>query len=242
MPGSVIIDYLPESVKRYRSGWAVVAIDVIRATTTAITAAASGRRCYPCPNIEAAQVVAQTLDDPILAGELGGDLPAGFEVQNSPAEFASRTDIYRPVVLVSSSGTKVIAEATECETNYLACFRCTSALARHLKQNHERVALIGAGTKDEFREEDQICCAWIAAALIDAGYSAGTSLTDQVTTRWGRARASACLCSRSVDFLRRSEQVRDLDFVLAHIDDLDQVFQMRNGEVRVIREAACAPA
>ena len=28
-----------------------------------------------------------------------------------------------------------------------------------------RVAVIGAGSKGEFREEDQICCAWIAAGL-----------------------------------------------------------------------------
>ena len=49
MPKSVVIDYLPESARRYRSGWAIVAVDVIRATTTAITAAATGRRCFPAP-------------------------------------------------------------------------------------------------------------------------------------------------------------------------------------------------
>ena len=49
MKTSVIIDYLQDSVWRYKQGWAVVAVDVIRATTTAVTAAASGRRCYPAP-------------------------------------------------------------------------------------------------------------------------------------------------------------------------------------------------
>ena len=38
MPKSVAIDFLAESVSRYRSGWAVVVVDVIRATTTAVTA------------------------------------------------------------------------------------------------------------------------------------------------------------------------------------------------------------
>ena len=41
MQKSVVIDYLPECVCRYRSEWAIVAVDVIRATTTAITAAAT---------------------------------------------------------------------------------------------------------------------------------------------------------------------------------------------------------
>lgn len=43
----VAIDYLAESVTKYRAGWAIVAVDVIRATTTAITAAANGWRCFP---------------------------------------------------------------------------------------------------------------------------------------------------------------------------------------------------
>jgi 2-phosphosulfolactate phosphatase len=218
-------------------GWAVVAVDVIRATSTAITAAASGRKCFPTPTIDAALALAQTLDDPLLAGEFGGDMPAGFEANNSPAEFARRTDIHRPAVLVSSSGTKVIHEAAGCDAAYLGCFRCHSALAGYLAGHHARVALIGAGTKGEFREEDQMCCAWIAVALLRLGYEPGSALTAEVVERWGHAPPRACLCSRSVDFLKRTGQVRDLDFILAHIDDLNQVFEVRNREVRPIHAA-----
>jgi 2-phosphosulfolactate phosphatase len=234
MQRSVTIDCLPESVSRYRAGWAVVAIDVIRATTTAITAAASGRRCFPVPSVEAALAVAGTLTDPVLAGEFGGTMPLGFEANNSPAEFAARMDVHRPAVLVSSSGTKVICEAANCEATYLACLRCHTALVGHLARRHPRVALIGAGTKGEFREEDQMCCAWIAAALIELGYEAGSSLTIDVVRRWRNAPAEACLCSRSVAFLQRTGQVHDLDFILSHIDDLDQVFEVRGGEVMQI--------
>jgi 2-phosphosulfolactate phosphatase len=52
-----------------------------------------------------------------------------------------------------------------------------------------------------------------------------------VEERWRSAPAEACLCSRSVDFLKRTGQLGDLDFILAHVDDLDQVFGMRAGEV-----------
>src|SRR5215468_8751309 len=164
MKKSVVIDYLPESVCRYRSEWAIVAVDVIRATTTAITAAATGRRCFPAPTIEAAMELAQCLNNPLLAGESAGEMPAAFEMDNSPAQLIGRTDTHRPLVLVSSSGTKVIHEAAGSEATYLACFRSHSALTGFLVRRHARVALIGAGSKGEFREEDQICCAWIAAA------------------------------------------------------------------------------
>ena len=61
MSNSVVIDYLPESAKHYRDGYAIVAIDVIRATTTAATAAALGRRVYPIPSLEAALPLAARL-------------------------------------------------------------------------------------------------------------------------------------------------------------------------------------
>ena len=166
MHKTVVIDYLPESASRYRTGWAIVAVDVIRATTTAITAAAAGWRCFPVPTIEAALAFAKRFDDPLLAGESGGRIPAGFEIDNSPSSLVGRSDTHRPLVLVSSSGTKVIHEATGCEALYLSCFRSYSVMADYLAERHPRVAIIGAGSLGEFREEDQACCAWIAAGLL----------------------------------------------------------------------------
>jgi 2-phosphosulfolactate phosphatase len=234
MEKCVVIDCHAESARRYRQGWAIVVIDVIRATTTAITAAATGRRCFPAPSVEAALAIAARLPDALLAGELGGDVPASFEMDNSPALLAGRTDTHRPLVLVSSSGTRVIHEAAGCDAVYLASFRSYSVLAAHLARRHDRVAVIGAGSKGEFREEDQICCAWIAAALLSRGYAAGSTATSEITGRWGDAPADACLCSRSVEFLRRTGQQRDLDFILAHVDDLGQVFAVRAGEVETV--------
>jgi 2-phosphosulfolactate phosphatase len=233
---SVVIDYLPESVRRYRPDWAVVAVDVIRATTTAITSVAAGRRCFPVPTVEAALTLAQRFNNPLLAGESSGKMPAAFEMDNSPSQIFNRTDTHRPLVLVSSSGTKVIHEAAGCEAVYLGCFRSHSVLTGYLAKRHPRVAVIGAGSKGEFREEDQICCAWIAAGLIRHGYLPETPQTSAVVDRWRDAPPNACLCSHSVDFLRRTGQLRDLDFILTHIDDLRAVFAVRDGEVNMLRE------
>jgi len=236
MKKSVVIDYLPGSVWRYRTGWAIVAVDVIRATTTAVTAAASGRRCFPVPTIEAAQMLAQELPNPLLAGESSGEMPVGFEMDNSPAQLARRTDTHRPLVLVSSSGTKLIHKAAGCDAIYLACFRNHSVLAIYLAEHHSNVAIIGAGSQGEFREEDQICCAWIAASLMQKRYLPENPFTATVASRWQYAPPKACLCSRSVDFLMRTGRLRDLDFILGHVDDVRSVFAVRDGEVCVIPE------
>ena len=59
-PGPVVaIDFLPESALAYTDGWAVVAIDLMRATTTAVTIAHSGRRCLPVASPEAAHELAE---------------------------------------------------------------------------------------------------------------------------------------------------------------------------------------
>jgi len=240
MKKSVVIDCLPESVRRYRAGWAIVAVDVIRATTTAITSVATGRRCFPTPTIEAALTLAQKFKDPVLAGESSGTIPAGFEMDNSPAQLSGRTDTHRPLVLVSSSGTRVIHEAAACEAVYLSCFRNYSVLASYLSERHPRVAVIGAGSKGEFREEDQLCCAWIAAGLISKGYLPEDPRTASLVDRWQDAPPSACLGSHSVDFLKRTGRINDLNFILTHIDDLQAVFAVKNGEVKMISERQLA--
>jgi 2-phosphosulfolactate phosphatase len=233
---TVVIDYSPESARRYRLGWAIVVVDVIRATTTAITAAAAGWRCFPAPTIAAALELARQFEDPLLAGESGGNIPPGFEIDNSPAAIAVRTDRHRPLVLVSSSGTKVIYEATGCNEVYVSCFRNYSALAQYLAEHHDRVAVIGAGSLGEFREEDQACCAWVAAGLRDRGYAAYDQATTTLIDRWFRERPRSCLGSRSVAFLERTGRVRDLEFIFNHIDDLPAVFTVRDGQIRMILE------
>src|SRR5215469_18484930 len=156
MRKTVVIDCFPESVKSYRDGYAIVAVDIIRATTTAVTAVAHGRKCYPVPSLEAAVPLAAKLTNPLLVGELGGSMPYGFDLNNSPAALEARTDIHRPMILLTTSGTKVICGAQEWQAVYVACLRNYSAQIAYLATHHSMVAVIGAGSRGQFREEDQL--------------------------------------------------------------------------------------
>lgn len=231
MKPRVVIDCFPSSVAKYKTGYAVVAIDVIRATTTAITAVVSGRRCYPVVTVADALKLKNKLGNCLLAGELGGDMPAGFDLNNSPVELAEPKAVFRPVILLSSSGTQLMCLSSECDSAYVACFRNYKAVANSLLAEPRDVAVIGAGSRNEFREEDQICCAWIAEELVKAGFEAQNRFTNEVIERWSGAPAEACLEGNSARFLRRSGQLRDLEFVLKHINDVDCSFVMSGGEV-----------
>jgi 2-phosphosulfolactate phosphatase len=231
VPGIVAIDCFPESAQNYRNGYALVAIDVIRATTTAVTAVARGRRCFPVPSIEAAVPLAARLTNPLLVGELGGNMPFGFHVNNSPAELHDRPDLRRPMILLSTSGTRLIWAGAESQAVYVACLRNYSAQAAYLAAHHQAVAIIGAGARGDFREEDQLGCAWIAQQLLDAGFEPLNDATAALVERWRGQPVERVGTGASGDYLRLSGQERDLEFILNHVDDVNQVFRFQRGEI-----------
>lgn len=235
MTRTVAIDCFPESVRNH-TDCAIVAVDVIRATTTAITAVALGRRCHPAATLDEATVLESRLrtEDPLLAGELGGSTPYGFEMTNTPAGLAERDDTHRPLILLSTGGTAVIGESVHCQGSFVACLRNIRAQSEYLAGRHDRIACIGAGTRGEFREEDQLCCAWIAERLVRSGYRPADEQTQRIIERWSGAQADAFLMSKSVDYLRDTNQLNDLDFILAHVDDLSASFELRDGQIVMI--------
>ena len=218
---TVAICCFADGLHEYSDDRALVAVDVIRATTTAVTAISMGRECHVVPTLRAAFDTASRLPNALLTGEVGGEMPAGFELTNSPAQLAARADVSRPLVLLSSTGTRLMCGIGHSDSAYLACFRNYRATIDHLANNHDAVTLIGAGTQGDFREEDQMCCAWIADGLIQSGFTADDDMTLRLARRWRGAPRDAFLMSQSVAYLRRSGQLRDLDFILSHFDDVN---------------------
>jgi 2-phosphosulfolactate phosphatase len=231
---TVTIDCFHEHLAAPRAGEVIVAIDVIRASTTAITAAAIGKPLYPAGSIEAAVRLAADLDRPILAGELGGVQPYGFDLQNSPTQIAALDDSGRPIILLSTSGTRLMAEASQVALTFVASLRNASATAGHLAELSRDVRILGADSRGEFREEDQLCASRIARALTAAGYGCAGAATAHVLERFGEAPDDAFLEGKSAKYLRDTGQHRDLEFVLEHIDDLDRAFVLDGGKVHAV--------
>ena len=242
MTRTFTIDYLPEAAVRYVSDYAIVAIDVIRATTMAVTAVALGHQCYSVTSVEEAHALASELDNPILAGELKGVMPKSFHMNNSPAELVRRMEAARPLILLSSSGTQLLHTASSCPHVYVSCLRNCHAVSRYMAERHPRIALIGAGSRGEFREEDQLCCAWMGRYLMDAGYHPENDRTADIVEQWREEPVAACATGASGAYLQRSGQLDDLDFVLAHVNDLSTVFMLEGRELVAVRPSAQSSA
>lgn len=228
-----MIDCFPSNVARYADDHAIVAVDVFRATTMGVTAVALGRRCAVAADVDDAFLLRNRIGGALLAGEAGGEMPEGFDMNNSPAELALRRDVQRPLVMLSSSGTKLMLEASRSPHGaFISCFRNFTATARYLAGRVGRVAVIGAGSRNDFREEDQMGCAWVADLLVNAGYRPEDRKTTEIIERWRGVPATACETGKSVAYLRSSGQLDDFDFVTAHVDDLDIICAIDGNQVR----------
>ena len=55
-----------------------------------------------------------------------------------------------------------------------------------------------------------------------------------IVERWEKAPRDAWTVSKSVEYLRKTGQQRDIDFVREHINDLPAAFMLKHGEVVLI--------
>jgi 2-phosphosulfolactate phosphatase len=205
---------------------AIVVIDVIRAATTVITAAAAGHRIFPVCSPSAALRTAAGLAAPILAGEIDGIQPLGFDLHNSPSQTLMLASSSRPIVLLSSSGTRLMLEAVHHRPTYVCCLRNVTAQADHLAGLYCNVLIVGVDRHGEFREEDRLCAGRIAMRLLEHGYQVLDSPTQDMIAQFGAAPDHLIVRSRSACYLRETGQDEDLVFVLDHIDDLDFVLRV----------------
>lgn len=231
MNKKVAIDCLIESSKSYSKQDAAVVIDVIRSTTVATTIIETGRKCFFAPNVEEAVAIAKQLQNPLLMGEIGGNMPYGFDLRNSPVEIKGRKDTMRPVVLVSSSGIPLLSSLKTCESLYVACLRNWTATVDQIAPEYTNVDVLAAPTRGEFREEDKLCCAWIAAGLTKHGYEPADEKTKQLIEEWHDQPVDVCCKGNSAKYLRETGQENDLEFIINHTNDYNHALLVKQKEI-----------
>ena len=219
------------SSQQYHKETAVVVIDVIRSTTVIATALKVGRRCFFAPTVEEAVLLAKHLYKPLLVGEVGGNMPYGFDLKNSPVDIEKYPDKSRPIIIVSTSGIPLLYSLRDSSSVYVACLRNCTATVDFLKNHYENVKLFGAPTRGEFREEDKLCCSWIAAGLMKAGYTCEDRKTLQLVNNWKDKSVHVCAAGNSAKYLMETRQKKDLTFIIKHVNDYNSALTISCDEV-----------
>src|SRR5262245_53382135 len=165
---------VPDSV----AGASVLVIDVLRASTTIVSALAHGcRALVPVADVDEARRRARGYDGQptLLAGERRGETIPGFDLGNSPIEVGGPHIWGRTVLLTTSNGTRALLAARSAAAIGIAALVNLSAAAAWVERHGLPVALACAGERGTISLEDQVCAGLLAARL--AAGNSGRSLT-----------------------------------------------------------------
>lgn len=122
--------YLPAAEASSATG-AVVAIDVLRAFSTAAYAFGAGaRRIWLVDSVDEALTLKAARPGTLAMGEDGGHFVPGFDFPNSPARVASADLAGRDLVHRTSAGTRGVVAARAATRRWCASLVCASATAR----------------------------------------------------------------------------------------------------------------
>ena len=162
----------------YRTGAAeargvVIVIDVIRAFTVAAYACAGGaRRLWLVRSTDEAFALRQQEPRALLAGEIGGRLIPGFDLNNSPSLMAATNVQDRTIIQRTGAGTQGAASAINA-THLLICSlanaRATATYARKLAETTGGLVTLlpteGSSQHLPYVGEDTVCADYLEALL-----------------------------------------------------------------------------
>ncbi len=165
-----------------------VVFDVLRATSTMMTALANGAEKI-VPVSEIAQALAWRERDPsvLLAGERNGlriraqqTGSTDFDLGNSPREFVAETVHGKTIVITTTNGTRALRACAPARTTFIGSFLGLSALNQWIEAAPlSSVLLVCAGTFEEASYEDLLAagavCDWLWPRF-DGGHIADSAV------------------------------------------------------------------
>ncbi len=161
---------IAQLLRRDLGGTTCVVFDVLRATSTILTALFNGaRRIYPVTTIEEALALREThFPAALLCGERGGRRPDGFDLGNSPREYTADLVGGRDIITTTTNGTVALRACVGAAAVHAGAFLNLRALAAYLAvrtRETRNLLLVCAGTGERFALEDGLAAGALLALL-----------------------------------------------------------------------------
>lgn len=154
------------------AGGVVIIVDALRASATIVQALASGAPfVHPVLTVEDARAVAARPDRAgcLLGGERGGVRIEGFDLANSPREYARERVAGRGLVFTTTNGTAALLHARAAGRVLVGSFCNLSALCAAVVNDPRPVHVLCAGTRDEVSLDDCLPAGAMVERLVAAG-------------------------------------------------------------------------
>jgi len=190
---------LPALVTRDLRGSACVVFDILRATSTFVTALHHGAaQIIPVSEIPEAVTRRQTHPNYLLAGERDGvriraaqSGGTDFDFGNSPREFTPERVRGQTIVSTTTNGTRALSACAPAQLVLAASFLNLSATADYLRaQRPKEIVLICAGTGNDVADEDVLAAGALAELLTARGDARPTlsNATESALKSWQAAK------------------------------------------------------
>ena len=156
---------LPE---RDLSATTCIVFDVLRATSSMITALANGvAEIFPVKTIEEALALRKQMPDALLGGERYGERIEGFDLGNNPFEYTALAG--RRIISTTTNGTVALRACERAGRVLVGALLNLATLREELVRTRPaEVLLVCAGTFETFALEDAIAAGLLAAEFPEA--------------------------------------------------------------------------
>lgn len=180
------IPFTNSCVSQDFEGKTVVVIDVLRATSTMITALMHGAGEI-IPVVEIEEALEQKKNFPpselLLCGERSAGIIPGFDLGNSPFDYTSERVAGKTLIMSTTNGTKAINLANKAEELVLASFINSLSLVKYLRKK-EDIILFCSGTHGQFSLDDALCAGFIASETQKSTAVEACDLTSLLILNW----------------------------------------------------------
>lgn len=216
------------------AGRPVLVLDILRATTTMVSALANGARAIlPAASAEDALKLAQNLErgSVVLAGERRAERIPGFALGNSPLEMTPKAVAGKTLVMATTNGTQAVLAADDARPVIVGAavnFTAAAAFARQAFEQAGELTILCAGREKGFALEDAYAAGRYVEAIVPGKLRRRLEVNDAVIAarelvrKFGRDWKKAVTASAHARYLREHAFARDVAFAV-QVDTYDLV-------------------
>ena len=147
----------------------VIVIDVLRATSSMTVALSNeAREIVPADSVSTAARIGKGAGNSLLCGERDGKMVEGFNLGNSPAEYAVDVVKEKSLIYSTTNGSVSIVKAKHSKNCILASFLNISAVTEFFAKLNEDFIIICSGKLNNFCMEDAVCAGFLLNKLTKA--------------------------------------------------------------------------
>jgi 2-phosphosulfolactate phosphatase len=180
---------LPALAQRDLRATACVVFDVLRATSTFVTALHYGAKAIiPVSEIAEALAIKKKQPDVLLGGERNGVRISAdgidFDLGNSPREYTPEKIRGKTIISTTTNGTRALRACVGAKIILASSFLNLVATAEFLRgKNFEEILLVCAGTRENKADEDVLAAGALVELLTARGDAHPTISTSAETAR-----------------------------------------------------------